>query len=150
MGTTVHRSRFRWVMLAYPALLLPLSILYNTAHRAYGIEALKGDLTPIWWLFVLLYFVADVLLVLGVILLFRMLTARDTPPKKESFWHEVSEIVPLWFLWHLVQLLFEYPVSSRLESVGLGKLETVLFVTFMVAAGASFFRWKVHEKAGES
>ncbi len=139
MGTTVGRSRFGWELLVYAVLLGPLRLLYIAANRAYGTEAPGADLSRIWWLLVLLYFVADVLLVLGLIFLHRMRTTSEASPKK-PFWYVVSEIVPLWFLYHLWMLMSEYPVRTRLESVGLGRLEVIGFIALLLAAAAYLFK----------
>jgi hypothetical protein len=145
MGTTADRGRFGWATwLVYPVLAGLLRVLYVAANRAYGSAALEGNLSPTWWLLVLLYFVVDVLLVLGVMFLGRMLTASGTTPKK-SFWYVVSETVPIWLLLHLALLLFEYPVSSRLERVGLGKLEIIVFTAVMIAGAAAFSRRLAYE-----
>ncbi len=135
METTLDRRRFGWVWLVYPILWGPLRLLYVAANRAYGTEAPEGNLSFIWWLLVLLWFMADVLLVLGLAFLRRKVTVDQTPPK--PFWYEISEIVPVWLLLHLSLLFFEYPVAARLQSVGLGKLEVIMFVAAIIA-GASY------------
>ena len=137
--TSNHRKRFRWLWLVYPVLWGPLWLLYTKANRAYGTEMPDVPLTPVWWLLVLLFFLADVTLVLGLKFLSRMPAFSDTPPE-ESFWYEASEIVPIWFLLHLTLLVLAYPISWRLESVGLAKLEVIVFIAFIVAGAAYLFR----------
>jgi hypothetical protein len=122
----------------YLALWGPLRLLYVAANRAYGTEASEGNLSSTWWLLVLLWFVADVSLVLGLKFLDSVL-GGDTKPK-EPFWHVISRILPILFLLHLSMLLLEYPVGVRLERVGLGKLEVVVFTAAMIAGAAYFFR----------
>jgi hypothetical protein len=139
MGTAVGRRHFRWELLIYAVLLGPLRLLYVTAGRAYGTEGLGADLPRMWWLLTLLYFVADVIMLLGLTVLWRVRVGSGSP-SKESFWHVVSELVPLLFLYHLWMLLSEYPIRVRLESVGLGKLELIGFIAFLVGAAAYFFR----------
>jgi hypothetical protein len=92
-----------------------------------------------WWLLVLAYFLVDVLLLLGTMFLLRMLSAGD-PSQRESFWCETAGIVPVWFLLHLSLLLFEFPVYTRLESVGLGKLEGIGFAAFLISGAAYLLR----------
>lgn len=74
---------------------------------------------------------------------FRSCIRRSPPaPTKPSrpIWYAVSEIVPLWLLLHLSPLLFEYPISTRLESVGLGKLKVVVFAVTMIAGAGYILR----------
>lgn len=148
MGTTVGGRRFGWVTwLVYPVLWGPLWLLYRAVNRVYGTEAPEGNLSLIFWLLVLLYFVLDVLLALGLNLLGRILTASDKQPE-EPFWYLVSEIVPVWFLLHLGLLFDEYPVSTRLEGVGLGTVRIIAFTAFMISFAAALFRWKTLKRAG--
>ena len=83
----------------------------------------------------MLYFFADLILLLGVRVL-----ARRLQPHPKSFWYEVSEIVPLVFLLHLYLLVFEYPISVRLESVGLEKLIWLPFAAFLIVFAGWLFR----------
>ena len=138
MLTMANRKHFGWIWLVYGVLWGALRLLYIGANRAYATGAPDRDLSFVWWLLVLFYFLADVLLVLGLTLLRRTLAVDDVPPK--PFWYVASEIVPLWLLLHLSLLLFEYPVSARLESIGLGKLEAIVFVVTMTAGAAYLLR----------
>jgi hypothetical protein len=144
MLTMANRKQFGWIWLVYGVLWGVLRLLYIGANRAYVTGAPERDLSSAWWLLVLLYFLADVLLVLGLTLLRRTLAVDDAP--RMPFWYVASEIVPLWLLLHLSLLLFEYPVSTRLEGIGLGKLELVVFVV-TVTAGAAYLLRSI--KSGE-
>jgi hypothetical protein len=139
MEITVDRRRLGWLWLVYAALWGPLRLLYLAANRAYGTDSPAGDLSSIWWILVLSWFLADLLLVLGFTFLYRTLRVGATN-RNRRFWFAVSEIVPLWLLLHLSLLLFEYPISTRLESVGLGKLEVIVFAVTMVAGAAYLLR----------
>jgi len=48
--------------------------------------------------------------------------------------------VTVWLLIHMVILFSEYPVSSRLKSVGLSKLELLVFVALLTVCAAEILR----------
>ena len=133
------KKPFWWLVpLLYPALLLTLRLLYNHANQVYGTVELDKRLSPAWWLATFLYFLLDVLLILGLRFLHRKLTAGDTT--REFFRHEVLEIVPVWFLFHLMQLFFEHAIADRLESSGLGGLEYIVFGAYIISLAGYLLR----------
>jgi hypothetical protein len=98
---------------------------------------LAASIPASWWLLAFFYFVVDVAFVLVAKLLLWISTPRE---KRKLFLLEVAGIVPVWLLLHLVMLFFEFPVSSRLEAVGLGGLELVVFIAFAIVAAAETLR----------
>ena len=139
MVTTANVGRFGWLWVLYAGIWGALRLLYVALSRNYETGVLRGGLCATWWILALLYFAADVLLVLGIKLLLRALSTGDISARR-SFWNEAWAIVPIWFLLHFSLLLFEYPVSVRLESVGLGRLQGIGVTAFLVSGVAYVLR----------
>jgi hypothetical protein len=87
---------------------------------------------------VLLYFLCDVLFILAAIFLGRRLRFGGTA--REFLWDEAPEIVSVWFFFHLTQLCFNYVIAERLEAIGLGGLEYLVFLGFLICGAGCLFR----------
>ena len=136
MTAIVLRSRTRWVGISYALLWGPLWLFYERLNQRYT-TATVGNIPAGFWVFASLYFAVDVLLVLGLNLLGRVASKEQVD---EPFWHLASEILPIWFLFHILLLCIGHPVSDRLESSGLGAFETIVFVAALVAVAAFIAR----------
>jgi hypothetical protein len=145
LGTTVNDWRFRRAGVIYAILWAPIRLVYLAANRYLRTETSGKDLSPAFWVLALVYFAVDVLLLLGLKFISRVFASGGNPPEK-SFWCEVLEIVPIWFLLHLMFLFLEYPVHVRLESVGLGKLTLLVVAAAMITVIAGVFKSRLSEK----
>lgn len=124
------RMLYRLLPLCYGIFWGVLRWLYILSIKTYTMAGLKGKLPAMWWLLTLLYFVADVWLVLGFVIIRRKLGGTNRLEK--SIWYVASELVPIWFLLHLFLLVIDSSVSARLEQIGLGILEPIIFVIFLI------------------
>ena len=136
------RNQAGWVGISYAVVWGPLWLLYERLNRSHAAQW-TGEIPAAFWILTFLYFVVDVLLVLGLNLLGRMASKGEA---NEPFWHLVSEIVPVWFLIHLSLLCIGRPVSQRLESVGLGIVEIIVGAATLVAAAAFIVRGVASER----
>jgi hypothetical protein len=136
--TNSRVKRYLVVCLAYVASWTALMYAYVTANRAYGTEPLTGNLPPLWWYLALAYFVLDVLLVVLARFIYRIVNSSHYG--EGPFALEVAELIPLWLLFHLFLSCLDYPVYERLESVGLGRLETIVGAAFLLSGTAYVFR----------
>jgi hypothetical protein len=133
------RQNLRWQLIAYAVGALVLRLLYEYANRLFRTGGASGiDLSSLWWFLAALYFGADAILLTTVIV--RKPQARKGLSQKRSFLHYSSEVIPSVFMLHLAYLTFEYRISSRLEQVGLGILETIIYLGAMVVIAAWIFR----------
>jgi hypothetical protein len=134
------RQSFRWEILAYAVGWAVLRVLYVKANSVFKTGGTSGtDLSGLWWLFAILYFIGDVVLLTTVIEVRKPRFEMSFSPKR-SFWHYASEVIPSLFMLHLAYLTFEYRVSSRLDRVGLGSLESIVYLGAMVMIAAWIFR----------
>ncbi len=102
------------------------------AGRALRVQGPSGmELSSSWWLLTLFYLIADVLI---LTLLSYLWTRRMTghAHSNDLFRTNFVEILQVVIMWHFTLLMFDYPVSAKLESVGLGGLEVVAASAFAV------------------
>lgn len=136
-GAIVDRQHSTWVWFGYWIVAAGLRTLYVRMSDAVGASAPAANLPAWWWFLPFLYFVVDVVIVLAA--KFFQWTFTSTKARK-PFMFEVARIVPIWLLLHLMMLFLEYPVSSRLEAVGLRLLEFFVFMALMTVCVAEFFK----------
>lgn len=133
----IDRQRTTWVWVGYWVVAAGLRVLYARMTDALGIPAPAANLPASWWFLAFLYFVVDVAFVLTA--KFFLWTQSPTEARK-PFLFEAAPIVTVWLLIHMVMLFSEYPVSSRLKSIGLGKLEILVFIALITVCAAELFR----------
>jgi hypothetical protein len=138
--TALLGRRFRWEFVVCAIFWGMLRVIYVFVNRAFETGGASGiELSQSWWLFTILYFVIDVFMMATVTTLWRRhANIASLPPA--PFWRDISEIVPFLFIFHFAMLLFEYPISIRLEKVGLGELEVIVAVGLLFQGSAMLFR----------
>jgi hypothetical protein len=140
MGSATNQRGSRWEFVAYGLLWGALRILYVFANRICRTGGASGmDLSHLWWTFVILYYVIDVIMLTILTVLWRRHIGNGVV-SKVSFWRDVSEIVPFLFIFHLAILVFEYPVAVRLEGSGVGKLEVIVGTGALLTVSGALFR----------
>jgi hypothetical protein len=140
IGTALMRQRFCWEFVVCAIFWGALRVIYVFANRSFKTGGASGiELSQSWWLFAILYFVIDVIMMATVTTLWRR-HANVASLSPVPFWRDISEIVPFLFIFHFAMLLFEYPISIRLERVGLGELEVIVAVGLMFQGSAMLFR----------
>lgn len=133
METLAHQWKSSWSSIVFGVFLAVPGFMYVKVGHLLKIHGPSGmDLSSDWRFLVLLYWLADTL-VLTAFLLFLQNRARGGTAAREFLRNDFPEIVLVITVWHLVLVVWEYPISARLESVGLGGLEVVVFLIFLLA-----------------
>ena len=105
---------------------------YVRLGRIWNIHGASGmDMSARWQLLNLLYLLADIVVFASLSLAWKRRTGA-MGGLGEFLRGDFVETVRVLTLWHLVVLVFEYPVSARLEAVGLGGLEIIIAFVFSV------------------
>jgi len=133
----IDRQRTTWVWVGYWVVAVGLRVLYARMADAVGTPAPAANLPAWWWFLAFLYFVVDVAFVLAAKFFLWTNSPREA---RKPFLLEGAPIVTVWLLIHMVILFSEYPVSSRLKSVGLSKLELLVFVALLTVCAAEILR----------
>ena len=104
--------------------------LYIRIGRTLRVQGSSGmELSSSWWLWTLFYLLADLLMLTLLSYLWtRRMTERDH--SSGLFQPGFPEILQVVIMWHFTLLMFDYPISARLESVGLGGLEIIAASAF--------------------
>lgn len=116
-------------------------LIYIKAGRAMNVNGSSGvELSSKWWLLALVYFLADLTVIALLSFIWtRRVGARsdsDHVPVRPSF----LEILQVVISWHLTMLAFDYPVATKLESVGLGGLEVIIAIAFIATISPLIIR----------
>jgi hypothetical protein len=132
MEMSARQWEFNWRSLALGVLIVMPGFLYARLSRVSRTHGSSGmDLTAVWWLLILLYLLVDIAMLTFVLYMFGKRIVGVSQARK-FIRCGFPEILRVLLVWHLVLFVWEYPVSSRLEGVGLGSLETIIFVIFIV------------------
>jgi hypothetical protein len=132
MGVSKSKGAFSSWGFLYGLLMGLPGYFYVYLSRIWKIHGASGmDLSARWQLLNLLYLLGDIVVVASLSLAWKRRTGAISSPGN-FLRHDFVEIVRVLTLWHLVLLVFEYPVSARLEAVGLGGLESIVALVFAV------------------
>ena len=140
MKNLTIQHHIRWEFLAYGLCWGPMWFVYLHANKIYGTGGASGvDLSNLWWVFALLFLLADIILLSVFFYMWRKRASKGAPLKM-VFLRDLSEIVPILIISHLFIMFSTYPVEGILESVGLGMLGDIIFVLAIMAIASARFR----------
>jgi hypothetical protein len=140
MDESVSKWALSWWGFLYGALMGLPSYSYVHFSRIWKIHGTSGmELSANWQFLNLLYLLADIVVLASLSFAWKRRTGAISQ-LGEFLRHDFVEIARVLTLWHLVVLVFEYPVSARLEAVGLGGLEAVVAFVFAVLVGPLIVR----------
>ena len=123
-----------------------LRYFYVLINRTFGTTGTTGtELSELWWVFAGLYYVVDVVALTAMSVFLKPGDASRIERRK-AFWHNISEIVPFLFVFHFAMFVFEYPISTRLESAGLGIIEAFAGVASIIVIAGALFRSREAER----
>jgi hypothetical protein len=157
MNQSISKRAFSGWGFLYGALMGLPSYSYIYLSRIWKVHGNAGmELSSRWQLLNLLYLLADIVILALLSLAWKRRTGA-VRQLGEFLRHDFVEIARVLTLWHLVVLVFEYPVSARLESVGLGGLEVIvaivfaaLLAPFVVRAFKAAFRQYLSDVSGDA
>jgi hypothetical protein len=140
MGESVSKQALSWRGFLFGALMGLPSYSYVHLSRIWKIHGTSGmELSANWQFLNLSYLLADIVVLAALSFAWKRRTSAISQ-LGDFLRHDFVEITRVLTLWHLVVLVFEYPVSARLEAVGLGGLEAIVAFVFVVLVGPLIVR----------
>jgi membrane-associated HD superfamily phosphohydrolase len=133
------RAGFAIAAFVYVISAAVLRFAYMRIVGARGASGPTGmELSTTWWVATGLYFVGDLTLLAALSWMAQILL--DHSRENGLFRLTLGDVFIVVSLWHFTMFIFEYRVSARLQSVGLGSIEGIVPAIFVIGFAPLFYR----------